>query len=75
MGKSSENRKSAVETGLIVPKNRWTVRRRPRGLNAGAQPHAFRISAQLLRWRQSAVTALRYSDSGQLLALAVPLQP
>jgi len=38
MGKSSESRKRAVETRLVVPKNARTQRRRPRGVIASNLP-------------------------------------
>jgi tripartite-type tricarboxylate transporter receptor subunit TctC len=38
MGKSSESRKSAVETRLVLPTNARTLRRRPVGVNASNLP-------------------------------------
>jgi tripartite-type tricarboxylate transporter receptor subunit TctC len=38
MGKSSENRKSAIKPRLILPTNGLPLRRRPRGLNASNLP-------------------------------------
>jgi len=68
MGKSSESRKSAVETRLIVPRKGRTQRRHPRGANASNLPRR-----QFLRFAAgaAALPAVAHDASAQ----AYPTRP